>query len=94
MDQSQQQFCLHRVRDCDEVDLEKSLTCSVGLENIRLNLKECSVKIKRQSIAETSIPTRTKQKIRRPRKERFVLAKKFKTPSSHIKDGDPERKGA
>lgn len=96
LDQSQQQFRLHRVRDCDEVNLETSLTCSVGLENIRLNLKKCSVKIERQSITKSSILTRTKQKIRRPLKERFVLAKKFKThsSSSHIKEEDCERKRA
>ena len=92
LDQSQQQFRLHRVKDCDEVDLETSLTCSVGLENVRLNLKKCSVKIERQSMS--SILTRTKQKTRRPLKERFVLAKKFKTLSSHIKEGDCEIKGA
>lgn len=91
LDQSQRQTRLHRVRYCEEVDLEKSLTCSVGLENIRLKLKDCSVKIERQSIKKC---IRTKQKIKRPLKERFILAKKFKIMSPHIKEDNYERNRA
>ena len=93
LDQSHQQTRLHRVRCCEEVDLEKSLTCSVGLENIRLKLKDCSVKIERQSIKKC-YTIRTKQKIKRPLKERFILAKKFKILSPHIKEDHYERNRA
>ena len=93
LDQSQHQTRLHRVRYCEEVDLEKSLTCSVGLENIRLKLKDCSVKVERQSIKKCS-RLRTKQKVTRPLKERFILAKKFKFLSPNIKETYSERKRA
>ena len=93
LDQSQQQSRLHRVRYCKEVDLEKSLTCSVGLKNTRLKLKDCSVKVERQSIKKCS-RLRTKQKVTRPLKERFILAKKFKFLSPNIKENYSERKRA
>ena len=82
LDQSQQQTRLHRVRDCEEVDLEKSLTCTVGLENIRLKLKDCSVKIERQSTKKCN-RYRTKHKLKRPLKERFILAKKFRIQDNY-----------
>ena len=93
LDQSQQQTRLHRVRYCEEVDLERSLTCSVGLENIRLKPQDCCVNLERQSIKKCN-RLRTKQKIKRPLKERFILAKKFKILSPHIKEDNYERNRA
>ena len=77
------------MRDCDKVDLERSLYCSVDVKNIRLKPKACTVKIERRSLAKS---IRTNKKMRRPLKEKFILAKKFKILSTHIEEG--ERKGA